>query len=167
MQDLPDNFRFSQIISLLQRHGVHFIVIGGVAESLLGSPRVTYDLDICYEKTRANVEKLAAVLKDLSATLRGVPKDLRYALDAGLLWNGVNFTFETPTADFDALGYVEPIGDYGKLALSARSVDFNGVPTMVISIDDLIAIRRHLNRQKDRESLSQLLAIKRVQDEKR
>ena len=29
----------------LVRHGVDFIVIGGQAESLMGSPRVTYDVD--------------------------------------------------------------------------------------------------------------------------
>ncbi|HET6248099.1 MAG TPA: hypothetical protein VFE47_10415 [Tepidisphaeraceae bacterium] len=32
---------------LLFRHGVEFLVIGGQAETLMGSPRITYDVDLC------------------------------------------------------------------------------------------------------------------------
>jgi hypothetical protein len=32
-----------------------------------GSPRITEDLDICYEPSRTNVEKLAALLREWRA----------------------------------------------------------------------------------------------------
>jgi hypothetical protein len=40
--DVPDFFR---IIAVLTEHRVDFIVAGGVAANLLGSARLTYDLD--------------------------------------------------------------------------------------------------------------------------
>ena len=38
------------LIRALVDAGVDFIVIGGVAGQLLGSPVVTFDLDICYAR---------------------------------------------------------------------------------------------------------------------
>ena len=40
-----------------------------------------------------------------------------------------------------------------------------GLDFKVISLDDLITIKRHLGRPKDRESLAHLLAIKRIRGE--
>jgi hypothetical protein len=34
-------------VELFRRHEVEFLVIGGQAESLMGSPRPTYDSDLC------------------------------------------------------------------------------------------------------------------------
>lgn len=47
---MPDESRPSRleaISRLLVRHLVEFLVIGGQAEYLFGSPRVTYDVDLC------------------------------------------------------------------------------------------------------------------------
>jgi hypothetical protein len=56
------------IVSFFIRHGVEFLVIGGQAEHLMGSPRVTYDIDLCYRRTKDNLERLALALKDLKPT---------------------------------------------------------------------------------------------------
>jgi hypothetical protein len=57
---------------------VQFVVIGGFAANLLGSPSVTRDLDVCYDRTRANCDALAHALTDLHATLRGAPAGLPF-----------------------------------------------------------------------------------------
>ena len=31
--------------------GVEFMIVGGQAEALMGSPRVTYDFDFCYRRS--------------------------------------------------------------------------------------------------------------------
>jgi hypothetical protein len=48
--------------ALLAEHDVEFIVIGGQAEALMGSARVTYDVDICYRRTPTNLDRLARAL---------------------------------------------------------------------------------------------------------
>ena len=65
----------------------------------------------------------------------------------------------------DFLGYLEPIGGYDELVAHAETVSIGGRPTRVIGLDDLIRIKRHINRPKDRESLLQLEAIKRLREQ--
>jgi predicted nucleotidyltransferase len=153
------------IAEILQRHRVEFIVIGGQAETLMGSPRVTYDVDLCYRRNPENLERLAAALREIGVTLRGAPKDLPFKVDARSLANGSNFTFDTPFGALDLLGHVEPIGGFEEIAASAETYPAEGMSLRTISLDDLIRVKQHIARFKDSESLYQLLAIKRVRGE--
>jgi predicted nucleotidyltransferase len=158
--------KLERIAALMHRHQVQFIVIGGQAEFIFGSPRMTFDIDLCYRRTRENLEHLAAALKELKVSLRGAPKDLPFLLNARALALGNNYTFETPDhGDLDLLGYVAPLGDYEQLDKRASNYKVGDVELRVIDLDDLITIRQHVNRPKDRDSLRQLLAIKHVRDE--
>ncbi len=65
-------------LRVLCSHDVRFVIIGGIAGVLLGSPSLTFDLDLCYERSRQNLEALAAALTELKATLRGVPSGLPF-----------------------------------------------------------------------------------------
>ena len=84
-----------QIIELFQSRGVEFIVIGGQAAVLHGSPIPTLDVDLSYRRTEENLQRLAAALKTLHPTLRGAPPDMPFQLDARSLALGANFTFDT------------------------------------------------------------------------
>jgi len=162
MADAIGKTPFERLIELLSRHKVELIVIGGRAETLLGSARVTFDVDLCYRRTSDNLRRLADVLNQLNPTLRGAPPDLRFRLDAESLGLGCNFTFSTSMGDLDLLGHVEPIGGYDELAARAEVMRVGEVDLKVASLDDLIRIKEHLGRPKDREALMHLLAIKRV-----
>src|SRR5581483_1626343 len=95
MADAPEKPRLLAIAEHLQRHGVEFMVIGGQAATLLGSPLPTFDIDLCYRRTADNLARLAAALKQLHPTLRGAPPDLPFRIDAESLALGSNFTFNT------------------------------------------------------------------------
>jgi hypothetical protein len=93
--------------AVLAEHGVEFIVVGGQAEALMGSTRVTYDVDLCYRRTPQNLERLAA-LGTLNLTLRGAPPELKFRLDAQALALGQNDTFEVDGEyPLDFLGYLD------------------------------------------------------------
>jgi hypothetical protein len=146
--------------------GVGFMVVGGQAEALMGSSRVTYDFDFCYRRTADDLERLAGVLRGLELTLRGAPPDLKFRVDADALKLGSNFTFEVDGEyPLDLLGYLEPIGTYEDLLPGAEEMEIAGRAIKVIGLDDLIRIKRHLGRPKDRESLLQLEAIKRLRED--
>jgi hypothetical protein len=85
--------RLVAIAEHLQRHGVEFMVIGGQAAVLLGSPLPTYEVDLCYRRSADNLTRLAEALKELHPTLRGAPPDLSFRLDAQSLALEANFTF--------------------------------------------------------------------------
>jgi predicted nucleotidyltransferase len=155
----------STAASVLIRHGVEFAVIGGQAEVLMGSPRITYDVDLCYRRTRANYPKVAAALTEMRATLRNVPPDVPFKLDARTIEMGCNFTFDSMVGHLDLLGYVEPIGDYDAILKSAETFPTAAGELKSISLDDLIRVKTTIKRFKDSESMFQLLAIKRIRDE--
>lgn len=94
------------LLSVLVRHGVDFVLVGGMAGIALGSSYPTYDLDVAYAPDEANLERLARALGDLRVSLRvkGEAADLPFLPDARSLANGANFTFVTEFGMFDVLG---------------------------------------------------------------
>ncbi len=60
-----------QVIQLLSRHGVQFIVVGMTAGVLQGAPAVTFDLDILYSRHAENIARLLLALKELESVFRG------------------------------------------------------------------------------------------------
>jgi predicted nucleotidyltransferase len=154
-----------EAVRLFQRHGVEFLVIGGQAESLMGSPRVTIDVDLCYRRTEENVRRLAEALSEIRPRLRNAPPDLPFQPDARTLTAGLNFTLATDIGDLDLLGEVEPIGAFDMLNKSAEIFESGGLTIRTISLNDLIRVKQHIKRFKDSESLFQLLAIRKAREQ--
>ena len=91
----PDVFDPVPLLGALATANVDFVVIGGVAGGSYGSTYGTFDVDVAYSRDRENLARLASVLQELGATLRGAPDELPFQLDAKTLENGANFTFAT------------------------------------------------------------------------
>src|SRR5436305_3101894 len=87
----------------LTEHGVRFVVIGGYGAELLGSPVVSFDLDICYARTGENLGRLAGALKELGARLRGPDVREELPFDERALALGGSFTFSTIVGPVDIL----------------------------------------------------------------
>ena len=161
-QDVSPLERFC---ALFASHGVEFMVVGGQAEALMGSPRVTYDVDICHLRTDENLDKLANALRTLDLSLRGAPAELTFVIDAQALKLGTNYTFEVDGEyALDLLGYLEPIGSFEDLLANSQSMVLGEHEVRIIGLEDLISIKRHLGRPKDRESLLQLEAIRGIRE---
>src|ERR1035437_7168737 len=58
-------YRPDEILEVLERHQVFYVVIGGLAAELRGTPYVTRDVDVTPARTRENFTKLAAALARL------------------------------------------------------------------------------------------------------
>jgi hypothetical protein len=145
----PAAFDPLRLLETLQRHGVRFVVVGGIAGRLLGSPTVTRDLDICHARDTRNVTALAAVLAELHAQLRGVEPGLPFRPDARTLRAGDAFTLQTDAGDLDLLGTPAGTDGYADLARSASRTELGGMQVLVASVDDLIRMKRAAARPKD------------------
>ena len=55
--------QFEALLSALRREDVSFVIIGGIAATLHGSARLTNDLDIVYERSVTNYERLTRALR--------------------------------------------------------------------------------------------------------
>ena len=142
------------------------MVIGGVALGIQSAAYITYDIDVCYSRTRENLLKLANALVTFNPKLRGFPKDLPFVWDAGTLANGTNFTLETDIGDFDLLGEVEGIGTYSDVLATSDEWNVFGYDIRILSIDGLIRAKEKAGREKDQPGLKILYALREArQDE--
>ena len=122
-------FRPEEIVRRLVDSGVRFIVVGGLAARAHGSTSVTEDLDVCFDRDRDNLERLAAVLVDITAIRRGLPADAPRMppLDARTLRAASLFTLLTRFGEFDLLASPDPGFDYETLSRGAEEGDIGGV----------------------------------------
>jgi hypothetical protein len=147
------------LLAPLIRHGVDFVLVGGMAGISHGSNYPSYDLDVVYNRGRDNVVRLVDALREIDVRLRGAPADLPFLLDVKTIENGSNFTFITPHGDFDVLGYADGMPRYEELKAEAPLREILGLEVRVASLDHLIAMKRAANRPKDRLMVEEYIVI--------
>lgn len=138
---------------------VDFVVIGGVAGGAHGSIRATEDVDLAYSRETANLERLAALLRELDARLRGAPADLPFQLDARSLSEGGNFTFETSLGSVDILAFPAGAPSYSELHRLAKVFEIEGREIRFASLDHLIAMKEATGRPRDVLAASELRTL--------
>ncbi|MGH3535895.1 MAG: hypothetical protein ACRDQG_14475, partial [Pseudonocardiaceae bacterium] len=99
----PVPYQPDKILGVLERHAVRYVVIGGLAAEIHGSPYITRDVDVTPARDRQNFDKLAAALRELEAKLRVVDLDepLEIALDERSFDQGTTWTFVTRHGNLD------------------------------------------------------------------
>jgi hypothetical protein len=151
-------------LRVLTEFDVRFVMIGGFAGRLHGSPTVTNDLDICYARDAENLRRLAAALRELRATLRGAPPSVPFRLEATTLAAGDHFTFETEAGNLDVLGVPAGVRAMEDLERTAVRMDLDGLEVRVASIDDLIRMKQAAGRPKDLIEVEVLGALREEMD---
>ena len=159
---MAGDFDPQRILGLLTAHGVDFVVIGGIAAVLHGSPRVTQDVDVCFATDDANLDVLGKVLIELEARLRGVPDDVPFVADRATLRRVEVLTLETNAGDFDVLTRPDGITSYRRLRDNADRYDLGAFAVLVASVEDLITMKQAAGRAKDLADIDELRAIARL-----
>ncbi len=154
---------FKAALKTLTDEQVSFIVVGGYAGVVQGSAQVTRDLDICYERTPANMKRIATALAPYHPRLRGAPAGLPFVLDERTLAQGMNFTFQTDFGDIDLLGELSGVGQFSALTVDAVLIELYGMRIRVASLDVLIRSKRAAGRPKDLSVLPELEALQEMQ----
>jgi hypothetical protein len=147
-------------LGALVEDGVRFVLIGGFAAALRGSPMMTGDVDICPARERSNLDRLAEALRSLHARLRGAPADAPFLLDSRTLEAGDHFTFATDAGPIDSLGTPAGTDGFVDLDSSATDEDLDGLVVRVASLEDLIRMKRAADRPQDRIAVEWLSALR-------
>ena len=161
---MTESFAFREILEVLTRHGVAFVVVGGLAGVLHGSPIPTRDVDIVHARTTDNIERLLAALRELQAKYRNDPRGLTPG-ESHLKGPGHQL-LATIFGQLDVLGSLGPALHHEQLAADAVEFDLGGLVVRVVSLDQLINIKASLDRPKDKLHLLQLLAIRAERERK-
>lgn len=147
-----ENFRaeLNQICKLLNQAGVEYMIIGGLAVNYHGFRRATGDIDIWYNPTRENLNKIIPVIRDgmgfdvtkLEQNYTQVLKDVirlpfdRYSIELLTVMAG-NFTFDEAYKEVEILKIIDS-------------------EAPVMSYKYLIANKLTARRPKDLEDVKQL-----------
>lgn len=154
---------YQSIFETLGDHRVDFVIVGAVALVLHGSSRVTRDLDVCYSRERANLERLVKALKPFTPTLRGAPTDLPFVLDVQTLQAGLNFTLASSAGDVDLLGEITGIGGFPAVKRLSDPMSVYGRQIRVLSLEGLERAKRAAGRLKDLADLAEIREIRSLQ----
>jgi hypothetical protein len=151
--------QLERLLAALHRAGVEFIIVGGVAARAHGSSRLTDDLDICYSRDPANLERLVKALAPLKPYLRGAPPGLPFDWSVATLRAGLNFTLATTAGAIDILGEITGGGRYEDLVPHTITIEIFGRPTRLLDLPWLIRVKRAAGRPKDLEVIAELEAL--------
>lgn len=151
-----------ELLKRLTARGVDYVVIGGIAGVLHGSPLNTFDLDVCFATDEGNLAALGDLLVDLGSRLRGVKDDVPFVPDARTLKRVEVLTLVTELGSLDVLARPKGAPPYERLRRNADRYDIGGVNVLVASIEDLIAMKRAAGRPKDLAAIEELEVIARL-----
>ncbi len=143
------------ILKALDRHGVRYVLIGGLAAIAQGWPGVTLDADITPASDRENLGHLAAALREMGARLpvAGIEEGVEIPLDARTFDLGVTWTFITRYGPVDVALRPDGIKGYDDLARGAKARRAFGVDVPVAALEDIIRSKEAANRDRDRVAL--------------
>ena len=154
-----------KILQQLTDQGVEFVLIGGLAMRAHGSAHVTEDVDVCYSRTKENIDRLADAMAPFHPYMRGAPPGLPFRFDAPTIQAGLNFTLNTDLGEVDFLGEMSGIGGYEKVLAQSEERLLYGLKVHVLTIDGLLIAKKTAGRRKDQGHILELEELKKMRDE--
>jgi hypothetical protein len=152
--------KFGELLRTLAAANIDFILVGGVAAAAHGSARSTQDIDVVYRRGEDNLHALLAAIGPLNPTLRGAPAGLPFHFDLNTLTAGLNFTLTTTSGWLNLAGEITGGGTYETLLPHSKCIKAFGVSFHLISLDELIRVKRAAGRPKDFESIAELESVR-------
>jgi hypothetical protein len=144
-----------RLLKTLSDEAVRFVLIGGVALRMHGSPRVTNDTDICYDPAPENLERLTRALRSVAARRIAdlFPEGVEVDVTPEYLAREEIFAFMTTYGQLDLVA--SPLGTDGFEELESRSdeVDIAGTTVRIASLDALRDMKTARDWPVDRADL--------------
>lgn len=151
------------VCSTLKDEGVRFVLIGGFAATIHGSPLPTSDVDIVPARDDENLERLARALTRLHARLRTEAGPVDVSIDAGFL-RAMPFILNLVTDSGDIDLTFAPAGRHdGFDGWNEGAAEVEIAPGLVVRIgglDDIIDSKRAAGRPKDEHALPYLESLR-------
>lgn len=149
-----------RLVEALANEDVEYVILGGIALTMHGSMRATFDLDLCYRRDRDNLARLARALAPLHPRLRDFPPELPFFFDEATLRTGLNFTLRSDAGDIDLLGEVPGLGTYADALAASQEETLYDVPVRILTLEGLERCKRAAGRAKDLLDLETIAALR-------
>jgi hypothetical protein len=157
MTPAPFSKDIREFLMWLSRHEVRYVIVGGEAVIYYGHARLTGDIDIFYDRSPGNCQKLFAALADFwQGSVPGIdsPRDLQ--------GNDLIIQFGLPPHRIDLLSTISAV-DFsraweGKVTERIK-VERSEYPIFYIGLAQLISNKKAVMRPRDSEDLEFLSRI--------
>lgn len=157
---------YKDIFSSLEKAGVKYLIVGGVAVNLYGYSRFTGDVDILLALDERNLKKIDGLMRKMGYVER-IPVSVKELKDEKKVRKFIKeknlraYTFissHKPQLDIDII--VEESLSFDKYDKRKEIVEVWGLSLPVCHIDDLIDMKKSAGRDKDLIDLKALLKLK-------
>lgn len=141
------------LLRTLASHDVRFVLVGALAARLAGFPRVTADADLTPARDAANIERLAAALRELDARVftDGVPEGLDFDCSAATLRRAELWNLVTAAGRVDLVFTPAGTTGFDELALTAEHYDIYDTQLLVAPLAAILKMKEATDRPKDRQ----------------
>lgn len=136
---------FVDFISLLNKHDVEYLVVGGYALGFHGMPRTTGDMDIWINRTEENVEKVVQVIDEFGFSFMGLTTE-------DLLEKGIITQFGYPPLRIDILNEIDGI-EFSEAIQDRQIFTAHELSIAFIGVKDFIKNKEATGRAKDIQDL--------------
>jgi len=162
---------YEEILRAFQKEKVKYILVGGIAVNLLGSLRSTADMDILLEMSDENLKKVVRILKANGYSVKQpvdpsglADKEIREVLIRKKHLKAFNFHKKDGLSEVDII--VDTPVDYADAAKDRLYIKSGDITIPVISINNLIRMKKNTGRSIDRLDIEELKRIKRLRKRK-
>lgn len=150
--------QLERLLEVLHVSGFECIVVGGTAAVAHGAVTPTDDIDVAAPMTEDNLARLMNALAPYNPKHATRPELGTIPQSAAELTSFRLLLIETDLGRVDVLANVQPLGTYEDLEAVPMEL-LEGRTFRVISLAQLIVIKAHLNRPKDKIVEAELRAI--------
>ncbi|MBW2096839.1 MAG: hypothetical protein JRI80_18400 [Deltaproteobacteria bacterium] len=142
---------FEDMLSLLEKHGVRYLIIGGLAFAYHAMPRYTKDIDLWIDPAGENLKRANEALKEFGSPFLLDRTKKREILQLGIAPNRIDLLLHVQGARFQTAWEKRIQGRYGK------------APANWIDLDSLIRIKSRIDSPRHREDARVLREVRKRQ----
>lgn len=145
MNTHPD---FEELLRSLEEHNVDYMIVGGYAVAYHGYPRFTKDIDVFFDCSSENIERLRNALLTFGFRKEQLPREA-FASKGNILTFGVTPTRVDLINELDGITFVEAMHN----VVRGR---YGDVEAKFIGLNDLIRNKKATTRTQDKADAEEL-----------
>ena len=143
------NQDYKDMLQILQKHKVDYILVGAYALAAHGYPRSTLDMDIWVDPTESNSSKIYNALAEFGAPLHEITEKT-------FKKRGLIFQIGVAPCRIDFITEISGNIEFMYAKERAEKIEIEGIRLMTLSVEDLIKNKEATGRPKDIEDAERL-----------
>lgn len=153
---------YEEVLKEFQRQKVKYVLVGGLAFNLLGCYRNTLDMDIIVLMSNENLRKIVKILKKAGYSVKQ-PVDPMKIADKAIREEWIkkkhmkSFNFYKSEKSYEEVDIIidSPV-NFKKVFKNAKKIKVGKLRLPVISVKDLIKMKKATGREKDLRDIKEL-----------